>query len=85
MSHPRDKEYLQAELDTLKGMVIVDAYVDEDTVSGYTELWPVLVFDIAQNSNDHKHLIAMAVSLDMEGNGPGYLMRLNPSTDDIHQ
>ncbi|MAG73896.1 hypothetical protein CL620_06280 [archaeon] len=78
MSHP-DKEYLQKQLDDLKGLTVVDVYVDEDTTMGYTECWPVLVFDSAQKIKDQDSFIAYAISSDMEGNGPGYLMPLDVS------
>ena len=80
MSKP-EKQYLQEQLDLLKGAKIVDAYVDETDYDGWSECWPVLVIDMPKHVIDKSTGIQITaeimISQDEECNGPGVILGLH--------
>ena len=80
MSKP-EKDYLQEQLNLLKGAKIVDAYVDETTDNGWPECWPVLVVDlpshVVDKSTGQQITAEIMIAQDEECNGPGVLLGLH--------
>jgi hypothetical protein len=75
-----EKEYLEEQLNMLKGAKIVDAYVDVADDFGFTEYWPVLVVDMPKHLIDKESgqeiRAEIMISQDEECNGPGVLLGL---------
>ena len=80
MSKP-EKDYLQEQLDLLKGAKIVDAYVDETTDNGWPECWPVLIVDLPDTVTDkitgQQIRAEIMIAQDEECNGPGVILGLH--------
>ena len=80
MSKP-EKEWLQEQLNMLKGAKIVDAYVDETNDNGWSQCWPVLIVDMPKHVIDKhtgQHIRAeLMISQDEECNGPGVILGLH--------
>jgi len=80
MSKP-EKEWLQEQLNILKGAKIVDAYVDETNDNGWPECWPVLIVDMPSNITDkttgQQIRAEIIIAQDEEGNGPGVILGLH--------
>jgi hypothetical protein len=72
MSHP-DAAFLRKYLAPLRGGTITGVRVKvEDDGTGYKEAWPTLLV----TAKDGKTTYKVEVSMDEEGNGPGFLFGL---------
>ena len=80
MSKP-EKEWLEEQLNILKGAKIVDAYVDCTDDSGWSQCWPVLIVDLANGITDKetgsKVRAEIMIAQDEECNGPGVILGLH--------
>ena len=80
MSKP-EKEWLQEQLNLLKGAKIVDAYVDETVDNGWPECWPVLVIDLPKHvidkSTGQQISAEILIAQDEDCNGPGVILGLH--------
>ena len=80
MSKP-EKDWLQEQLNMLKGAKIVDAYVDETNDNGWPECWPVLVIDLPKHvidkSTGQQIRAEIMIAQDEECNGPGVILGLH--------